>query len=207
MPTIGDVDKLAARLRQQAKAEADRIIDLARKAGERDLQKAKSELEAAKQEAEAGIRARTESRLRAANSAILLREKRLVLQAQEDAISQVMDAALEDLARSQDKAGRTAVLKRMVAEARAQLGCDNISIRANQVEHELLQDAISNDPALASVNLCPESLETAGGILATDESGRLVFDNTFEARMERRREELRNLAADILGLTALKEQE
>lgn len=89
------------------------------------------------------------------------------------------------------------VLARLISE-----GLDIIGPRANvrcaARDRKAAASAIRKLSGKEKVTLDEEAVETIGGVVLTTPDGSVRFDNTFEARLERMRPELRKEVAAIL---------
>ena len=199
MQSSGNLDVLIERAKKKAEAEA--IVTRARQAAERDLQRARAEWQARREAAEARVAQALEARRRAALAEIAIQERRAIMAHQEWAVNEVFAAALARLRVVDDPQGRRALLLQLVEEAVTILGVLSVRMRLNEADRNLaVAPGFPDTIGGARVVLDEEILTVAGGPVISDVSGRLVYDNSFEARQARQREGLRAAVAALLGL-------
>jgi V/A-type H+-transporting ATPase subunit E len=200
METSGNLRDLVDRVLARAREEAAASLDHAHKVAERELETARKEGEARKAEAEARVARTLEARRQAALAEIALQERRAALEKQERAVAEVFGEALERLRRIESAPERRALLARLIGEGVRALGSPPaVRVALNAAERGLAAGGgVPARVAGAAVSVAAIETDTAGGPLVTDETGRMMYDNTFEARLERRRPELRALVAEML---------
>ena len=207
METSGSLDALLGRVRHRAQTEADAVVDRAKKVAERDLQRTREEWHARKEEAGARVARAIGASKQAARAQIVIQERRAIMEKQEWAINRVFAAAIERLrlleAGQEDRKG---LLVRLVQEAIDELDVPFVRVRLNEAERRLVS-ASGLPPKVGDTRVVvdEEVLQAAGGPVVSDRSARLVYDNTFEARLERMQHRLRTMAADILCLRAIED--
>ena len=198
MQTSGNIEDLTARILEKARVEAEEIVERAEKVAVRDISRVRDEMRAKAGTAEAEL----EDRLAAGHEALraenAILERRRIMEKREEAIEDVFAAALERLCDDSSGADRAELLKRLVQEAVDALKLERVEVRLNASDRELaLKENLFDGLEGVSVSVAQEPLDSAGGVVVLDESGRIFFDNTFEARLERQREELRAKVAEI----------
>ena len=178
----------AEEVRQAARAKADQILAQARQAAEREAQQL---LAGAEKEAQTAI-------LQAASTAEVTAQ-RLVLEAREKLIDQALDAAWQQVVGLADAGQRQRSLLALVVEAVAALGGGDVQLRLNSQDRTLVTPAflaeahglLARAGLQANLTVASEPEPIAGGVITAKEGGRLLFDNSFEARLDRQREALR----------------
>lgn len=199
MQTSGKIEELIERVLEKARSEASVIEDRAEKSAERELERARTREKRTRQAAED----REEKRIRAKRNAelvkISMRERRKLLARESKLIEDLFSQALDDLRSSENKSERRALLLKLSAEAIAALGVSKVSLAFNRDDRKLIRDADLSGLD-GDLSISPEPLNSLGGVVASDKSGRLVYENTFEARLERDYERLRSLVAEKLEL-------
>jgi V/A-type H+/Na+-transporting ATPase subunit E len=133
-------------------------------------------------------------------SSVSLEVKRIRLRAREEIVSAVMDAVREGIEASRGKPDYPAVLAGLVCEALAVLEGDEIDVYVDTRDLGLLESAVfpavretmkRRGRALARLegHALPEA--TVGGVKVGVPGRSVVYDNTFEARMYRFRDDIR----------------
>lgn len=206
MQTSGKIEELIERVLEKARSEASVIEDRAEKSAERELERARTREKRTRQAAED----REEKRIRAKRNAELVKismwERRKLLARESKLIEDLFSQALDDLRSSENKSDRRALLLKLSAEAIAALGVSEVSLAFNRDDRKLIRDADLSGLD-GDLSISPEPLNSLGGVVASDKSGRLVYENTFEARLERDYERLRSLVAEKLELDEIEVDE
>ena len=196
------------RARAKAATEADALVSRAGRASERDLSRARDQWWERQAAAEARLEPALEARRKAARAEIAIRERREAMAYQEQAVEEVFRGALDRLCRFSDAGERRDLLVRLIGEAAERLSVPSVRVKLNAAERRLVLDAgLPKSICDTEVVLDDEAIDTCGGPAVSDASGRLLYDNTFEARLERERGRLRMMAASALGLNAPGEKE
>jgi vacuolar-type H+-ATPase subunit E/Vma4 len=200
MQTSGNIEDLTARILEKARVEAEEIVERAEKVAVRDISRVRDEMRAKAGTAEAELEDRLAAGREALRAENAILERRRIMEKREEAIEDVFAAALERLRGDSSGADRAELLKRLVQEAVDALKLERVEVRLNASDRELaLKENLFDGLEGVSVSVAQEPLDSAGGVVVLDESGRIFFDNTFEARLERQREELRAKVAEIFG--------
>ena len=130
-------------------------------------------------------------------------ERRALMNRREAAVESVFAAALEQLATSNDPTARCQLLVKLVGEGIHALGADSVRVRLNAADQ-----AVARTPDFPAeiegvpVTVIDEAIEVSGGPVVSDMADRVVYENTFEARLGRAREALRRTVASMLELCA-----
>jgi V/A-type H+-transporting ATPase subunit E len=200
METSGKMGDLIGRVLSGARAEAEAAVERARAVASRETESARLEAGARRRAAEASVAAEAEAGRQAALARLALGERRAVMERQERAVETVLDSAIERLRRIGDPAARLGLLARLVEEAVRELGARSARVTLNDAERRLAIAAGFPAAVAGAAVAIGEAAAggTAGGPVVTDESGRVRFDNTFEARLERFRPTLRARIAQRL---------
>lgn len=126
-----------------------------------------------------------------------LEARNRVLRAVEEASNQVFRDALDDVSKS---SGHTeAALEALIREGAAVLGNDAVvecTAKDKKVVAAIIKRLGTNEGFGLSAG--EGSISAAGGVVLHSKDTAVRFDNTFEARLERLRPELRKAVADIL---------
>jgi len=190
---LADAAKRADRLRRSAKKDAGKILadaeENARAAADALLEKA---------DADAAARARIEL------ATVPLERRRMELAARQETIDAVFRDAL-DVLRARDYDVRDAIARLALAAA-AEMRRTSLVLRVADADQHVLDDAfldkLSQDaPPGISFEPGDPLPDTAGGVLVQTRDAREIFDNTFEARLRRLKESLRDVVASQLWPT------
>jgi vacuolar-type H+-ATPase subunit E/Vma4 len=201
---------LSDEILKDAATKAERI----RKRAERDAAK---RLEAAAREAEAAReRALDVARRRADRAAASIlatveqESRRDLLVAQEAELDKLFDAARQRLA---DRKGYDypAVVAGLAAQAIRAVGSGQVVMELAEADRALATEAWlaevrrrvrTNGGADVAIAVSPNPAPIDGGVVVRSADGRLVYDNSFAARLRRLRPDLRReLAAKVFGGT------
>jgi len=198
--TSGKIDDLIKRVIDKAREEAASMVNVAQRAAERELQRAKQASEARL----AGVRAAAEeamgSRRRSAAAEMRLQERRAAMDTREEAVRQVFSEALAALRAAPPSRERREALMEFVREGASELGGRIVYVRMNPADRaDAAKNGFPREINGVEIRLEDETLDCAGGVTVTDETRRITVDNTFEARLDRRRGSLRELVAESLG--------
>jgi len=190
------------------------ILSKARRQAEVLIEEAKEEGEVARRQAEEKAQAIREEILREAQeeaasikqrivSTAQLEAQRMLLAKREELISQVFAEAQKRLAELRRSDAYPDVLRRLILEAAAGLGNGELIVWANEEDMAML-----NDDFLTRVarELDPETrlrrgdspVDIDGGVIVERADGRMRYDNSFGARLERLKDELRSQVYRIL---------
>jgi vacuolar-type H+-ATPase subunit E/Vma4 len=205
MDTSGNIQDLIDRVMERARAEAAAIVDRARRASERDIQEARNQagkgLAGIKAEAEAEF----DSMRRASLAEIKQRERKAVMGQQEAAVREVFLASIEAVRTSLSAEKRRAALLDAVRSGVATLGGQVARVRMNAADRaDALKNGFPGEIGGAEIRIEEDALDCVCGAIVSDEERRVTVDNTFEARLERRRGELRMKVAGCLNLRGMK---
>jgi vacuolar-type H+-ATPase subunit E/Vma4 len=185
----------------EAEAQAQRIIESARKIVEAENERTRKEVEANRQEilAKADERAK---KIRAREVATAhVESQRVLLKAREDAVTNVVARIEEGLrALRKDAAQYRQSLLNLACEAIGSVGGNEVRLVVSNADREFLDheflDAVGTAlrAQLGSAPaIVPEFREDDldGGCVALSPNGRVVYENTFPRRLERMRRRLR----------------
>jgi len=191
---LGEAHERAQEATARAEMRAAAIEQRAREAGEARRRTVLSEAEQ-----EAG---RYRSRI---ESAAHLEAKRRLLAKREELIARALAMAHQRLLTALSPEERRAALERALLEAAAALGGGCLTVRTNPQDAAFLtpqflaelRSRLAAEGVTAEVALGPPA-DISGGAVVSKEEGRVIFDNSFEARVERLQFALRNEVWQIL---------
>lgn len=172
---LSDARLKAAGIVEQAEEKSKQILEESQAQAQRD---ANDILSRASLEAESVRRSILSSRIRA-NRLRILDEKNKIVQS----VLQSVEQRLSDVSRS-DQFEST--LKRLVLEAVDAIGVDNavVKIGFRNAERKSLQSLGQEFPK-GTKFLAEPAIDDLGGVIASDPEGKMVFNNSFKARIER----------------------
>lgn len=193
---------LSDEILRDAQTKADRI----RKRGQRDAKKLLDE--AAKEAAAAAERTLQVARARAervAQSLLATVEqdvRRGLLAAREAELEQLFEAARQRLA-DRSSYEPAAVLAALAAQAIRAMGADRVTVELAEADRAVATEAWLADVRRrvgreVAIEVSSEAAPIEGGVVVRSADGRLLYDNSFGARLRRLRPELRKeLAAQV----------
>src|SRR2546427_11152403 len=173
---LSDARLKAAGIVEQAEEKSKQILEESRAQVQRD---ANDILSRASLEAENIRRSVLSSRIRA-NRLRILEEKNKIVQS----VLKSVEQRLSDIART-DKFEST--LKRLVLEAVEAVGTDNavVKIGFRNAEKKSLQSLGQSLPKGTKLLADETAIDELGGGIASDPEGKMSFNNSFKARIER----------------------
>jgi V/A-type H+-transporting ATPase subunit E len=198
---LADAERKAGRARKRGEREAKQILGRAR---QRAAEAAARTLEAAEERAQ---------RLEAAAMATFETEvQRDLLAVRERQLDALFDAARARLA-DKDGYDYPAVLADLAAQAIEAMPADRMVLELNEGDRGIASSGWLDDvrrrigrPVEIAVADAPAPID--GGLTVRSADGRLLYDNSFDARIERLKPELRRqLAAKVFGERHVSEEE
>ena len=181
------LDEIVSRIRQDAHTKAEARVAEAREEATRLRKEFEHELEqrkeALRRELEAGIQARVGMMLAGARREV----RDAILSMKESLIRECIDTALDGL-RTLSPDRKRELLLTLITAGRRQVGepC-RVSV-TDEEDRELLRGA-------TGFELAPETVPGSGGVVVSSPDGRLRVNNTLEGVLQRRRGEIRTVAA------------
>ncbi len=173
---LSDAKLKAAGTVEQAEEKSNQILAEAQAQAQRDSDDIQSK---ARLEAESIRRAILSSRIRA-NRLRILDEKNKIVQS----VLKSVEKSLSDIA-SSDQFEST--LKRFVAEAVEAVGSDNVVVKIGfrNADRKSLQSLGQSLPKGTKLLAEDVAIDDLGGVVASDSEGKMIFNNSFRARLER----------------------
>lgn len=206
-PENEGIDALRRSIVDDTRESAELEIEQARLAAAREmdrrLRQAGQERERILREAECAadtVRRRTISRGE-------LESKQQLLGAREELIRQVLDRALAEAAGEHRTSRRRTLLLRLVVEAARETGCGRILVSASRDDLSLLSpdllseaaDQLSREGISAQLEAAKDPADIVGGVVVAGDGGRVVVDNSLEARLRRQEGAMRSAVWRILS--------
>ncbi len=185
------VDTIIKRIDDDTVSEVERILDEAAQDAQKIMEEAQREADSAYDRvlAEGKQEIRTLTRRIRAEASI---EGRNLVRAEREAIiARCFDAVMDSLAELALTPAYAVVLERLIEEGIAELDTNELTITSTERDRELVTAITTKmqDDALG-ITLQHECAITRGGVILKSALESLTVDNTFEARLERLREEL-----------------
>jgi vacuolar-type H+-ATPase subunit E/Vma4 len=173
---LSDAKLKAAGIVEQAEDKSKQILDEAQAQAQRD---ANDIISRASLEAESIRRSILSSRIRA-NRLRILDEKNKIVQS----VLKSVEKSLSNIA-SSDQFEST--LKRFVAEAVEAVGKDNVVVKIGfrNADKKSLQSLGPSLPKGTKLLAEETAIDDLGGVVASDPEGKMIFNNSFRARLER----------------------
>jgi len=194
------VEKIIAKIEEDAKAEADKIISEAKAQAEEIRKEAEAKAKAKREEIlSRGRREAEQERARIVANA-KLKARKAVLDAREEVIKEAFSKAQEALAKIAKEERYPEILKKLVLEAVDTIGAD-VEVLARKEDKKIFTKAFLKEiekEAKVKVTLAKETISSIGGVVVRSKDGRSEVDNTFETRLERISSELRRKVAKVL---------
>ncbi len=199
------VDKICEQIRGDGAKETDSILEKARSTAAAIIEKAESE---ARTVGDRILREATEKGAVAKKrvlSSVSLEVRRIKLRAREEVVTAVMDAVRASVERTRKRDDYPRILAGLAAEALRMLEGDEFVVHADRRDVALLESAVFpavrelmriEGRAVKRLEGRPLPEATAGGVRVGLPGGNVIFDNTFEARMYRYRDDIRAIIFD-----------
>jgi V/A-type H+-transporting ATPase subunit E len=181
-----DAKAEAQRIKADARQEAKRILDDARERGEREhskiLGRGKKDIDTLVNRIKSGAR---------------IDARRTVIGTKNQVISRCFAEAREALSKLTNTKKYENVLRNLITDGAKLVGNDVILL-SNKKDKHIVRKVISSMPKGAKISVGKESIDTMGGVAVKSKSGDVMVNNTFEARLERQKNELRYEISKIL---------
>jgi V/A-type H+/Na+-transporting ATPase subunit E len=180
--------EMSEEILDSARAEASRMEKEGEKQGKLILSEAEASrkkiLENARVVAESTVESRRNEMIAAAH----LEAGKTRSHAKETAIASSLQEILKATEKARDRSYR-GLLKRLIEQGLEEVGKKAV-VRVNKKDSKLA--------ASLGFKVSDEPLDCIGGALVSSSDGRVIFNNTFEARFERRKESLRSAVHNSL---------
>lgn len=130
-----------------------------------------------------------------------LKTRNMVLQLIEEGVEKVFSEAKKRLEEMAAREEYKTALKRLVEESLEMIGAEELIILGNSRDIPLLKKLADEISKKKRVKLKVEGkpIKTCGGLKLSTPDGTVMYDNTFEARLERLRPVLRRDVAALFG--------
>lgn len=182
------LDKLGRDIRERAERQAEKTLEEARGQAKGVIAEAKREAEERKRAAAKEAEEEAKGKEREVYAA-RLRAKKIVGQAKDALARECLDGVLNELEAYSETKAYEKTLERLIAEGKRELGSDAV-VYVKKPDGK----TAARHAKVAGF------IETRGGAVIESKDGRLRADNTFEALVEEKREELsRRIFSELYG--------
>jgi V/A-type H+-transporting ATPase subunit E len=186
------VDEVFKEVSEEIRRAFDESLSMLKKARGEVLQEVRKRVGEGRRRAEA-------ERLRRI-SAAEMKAKWARVQLLDEFVNQVFGESLNKLRELRNKGQYKAILVNLVLEGLAALNTRSaILVGSREDTHLLVEVAERLSGQSYSVKVSNETVETVGGVKVLLEDGSITYDNTFEARLERIKPELRRRLYTLVG--------
>ncbi len=195
------VDKICEQIREDGAKEVDSILGKARRTADEIVSRAETKARQAGEKIVKDAQERGEIAKRRVLSSVSLEVRRIKLRAREEVVTAVMARVNEEIEQVRSRGDYRDILAGLAAEAIRVLEGDRFIVHADRRDIELLESQAFARvrELLKAEGRSVRSLEAAtlpgavlGGVQVSVPNGNVIFDNTFEARLYRFREETRS---------------
>ncbi len=178
------IEKLKSSLLSEAKGDAKKILDEAEEKSKKMLEEEKSRLDSLKKQAEEEVEKNLSDQNRERMAWARLESKRILAEAKEDAIKNVVESMFEKLASVRKTPGYKKFMESAAKAGISELG-------AKSTIH-----VVKGDKALVKGGDVVEDLNGLGGLIVESQDGKLLYNMTLETLFDNRRDEIRKKISD-----------
>lgn len=183
-----DAEKQIGTIHRHAEEEAATIIRNAEQKGTEEYTRILKEKEREISQSTARIR-----------SQAALEAQQIIRSEKEKAINESFSRAREELESFRDRTAYSRSLEEILARSVDAFGGEPITVIAAEEDREIVESLVAGMQADGiPIRVGSECTLTRGGVILKSPGGRMVIDQTFEARMNRNRQELFRRIAGIL---------
>jgi len=194
------VDKICSRIREDGEKEIESILEKAKQTADDIIARANRAGEEAAEKILKEAREKGETARKRLLSSVNLEVKRAKLRAREEIVQTVNERVGKALDRYRKSGDYASVLTGLVLEAVSALEGDSFVVQANPEDIDLVERSVfpavreaAGERAIAKLEAKPFERPSTGGVQVGMPGGKVIYDNTFEARLYRLREEIRNI--------------
>ncbi len=193
------VDRICSRIREDGEKEVNSILQKATETASEIIEKAEQEKDKVTGEIIAEAEKKGEAERRRELSGVQIEIKRAKLKIREDVINNVMENVKESLRKVRDKSDYPEILKDMIVEGIKALDGKSFLVMVDRADFSIMEKEVL--PAvrdelkgeLEDVRIRQLEEDSLGGVKVGTPGGNVVYDNRFEARMYRLRDDIRNM--------------
>ena len=194
------VDKICGRIHEDGEKEIESILEKAKQTADDIIARANRAGEEAAEKILKEAREKGETARKRLLSSVNLEVKRAKLRAREEIVQTVNERVGKALDRYRKSGDYASVLTGLVLEAVSALEGDSFVVQANPEDIDLVERSVfpavreaAGERAIAKLEAKPFERPSTGGVQVGMPGGKVIYDNTFEARLYRLREEIRNI--------------
>lgn len=194
------VDKICSRIREDGEKEIESILEKAKQTADDIVARANHAGEEAAGKILKEAREKGEMARKRLLSSVNLEVKRAKLRAREEIVQTVNERVGKALAGYRKSGDYASVLTGLVLEAVSALEGDSFIVRANREDIDLVEGTVFpavrkavGERTISKLEAKPFERPASGGVQVGVPDGNVIYDNTFEARLYRLREEIRNI--------------
>ncbi len=184
------IEKLRNSLLSEASGEADRIVSQAKAQAGTFLEEERKGAEAMKAQAEKEVKGRLEEERNERLAWARLEGKRIVAEAEEDAIKSVSDDIMDALGAMHGSAEYKSFMKRAIESGCSELD-GNVVVHVKKGEKALV-------PKTKGISGIEDDLEGLGGAMIESANGEIRVNCTLEMLLEAKRDDLRKIIHEKL---------
>jgi vacuolar-type H+-ATPase subunit E/Vma4 len=197
---IESVDRICEQIRRDGEKEVNSILDKAKRTAAEIIAKAEGEAEKVGVRIVAEATEKAELAKKRSLSSVSLEVKRIHLRAREEVVTAVMDKLHAEIGACRSRRDYAAVLVGLVVEALRALEGNEFVVYADRRDLALLESAVfpgvreemaKERRAVKRIEAKALAEPTAGGVSVGVPGGKVIYDNTFEARLYRLRDDIR----------------
>ena len=208
-PQIKESGKLISEIAREAEKEVKRILDDAAEQVRKKQENTERQCRQIISEAEKKAELQASNIQKTKESSLAIEKKRLFLNNQERVSLQVLDIVRENFRKMTGSDKYRDVLKGWIVEAFLGLGSEEAEINTTKderklIDAELLSSAEKELKAMGikkcSLDLSKDAPIKSQGVILKNSTGKLIYNNTVEARINRKMQYIRSMvASDILS--------
>jgi len=191
-------------IKSKTATKAEAIVAEAEVYKKERLKRAKDQAKAIVDEATTKAERQAGSEVAKYKASSILRSKYQILESKETIMKEVLDSAWENATKQVDKAGYDKILMRLAAEGGGALQIDDLELvlpagNKSTIDTAKIATEIGKQAgAKPKVAISKDTVRASGGLIVRSKDKSKWVDNTYEARMERFENEIRDKVALIL---------
>jgi vacuolar-type H+-ATPase subunit E/Vma4 len=194
------VEKICGQIREDGEREIASVLDKARSTADNIIGRAEARREEAKERIMRDARERGEMESRRLLSSVNIEVRRAKLRAREEVVGVITVSVEKELSGIRSSKEFPGILTDLVVEAVRGLGGKSFVVYVDRKDLSLLEESIfprvkeimaAESAPISSLQARPLEKSSAGGARVGHPGGNVIFDNTFEARLFRYRDEIR----------------
>ncbi len=194
------VEKICEQIREDGEKEIASILDKARSTAADIVSKAEAKRDEAAEKIMRDAKERGETESRRLLSSVNIEVRRTKLKAREEVVGAITKKVQEELAGIRESGDYPDILTRLVVEAILGLEGKSFIVYVDKKDLALLEEKVfpsvkktmeAESSPVSSLQARQLEKSSAGGARVGHPGGKVIYDNTFEARMFRYRDDIR----------------